>query len=141
MRALLLGVLLVSGCEVHRLQTHIDSQVCIIPYHKYSYLTCSPIVFRVESQRFTIPAHFKTDLASIPRILWPALSPAHSSTMPAAIVHDWLYRKTCDFNRRQTDLIFYSLLQESGVNRFKAAMMYYAVRLFGWPFYNEDYCE
>ena len=37
-----------------------------------------------------VPVGFTTDLASIPRPLWPLL-PAHGRYAPAAVVHDWLY--------------------------------------------------
>ncbi len=33
------------------------------------------------------------------------------------------------------------MLKNDGVSTFRASIMYYAVRLFGWNYYNEDYCE
>lgn len=138
-----LAGLLLSGCGSKEPYLHTDfaSETCIKPLVEYHYQTCSPIKFEVNHQRFEIPAHFQTDLASIPKIIWPIMAPAHSSLIRPAIAHDWFYRKTCEFTRLQTDLIFYHMLINDGVSRTRARLMYYAVRLFGWNYYNEDYCD
>ncbi len=134
-------LLLLCGCRTHQIHTAFLSSVCIKPYKDYRYHTCTDIAFIIEQNHFCIPKGFQTDLASIPKIAWPILAPAHSSLIRPAIVHDWFYRKTCDFDRKQTDLIFYHMLINDGISRKRATFMYYAVRLFGWQFYNEDYCE
>lgn len=134
-------LLLCGGCKTLSLHTAFYSEVCIKPYQGYRYHTCKDIEFMVDKTRYTIPKGFKTDLASIPKIAWPIIAPAHSSLIRPAIVHDWFYRKTCDYTRKQTDLIFYHMLKNDGVSIIKASLMYYAVRFFGSPFYNEDYCE
>lgn len=133
--------LALCGCKALSLHTAFFSEVCIKPFHRYLYHTCNDIHFVIDKSHFIIPKGFKTDLASIPKIAWPIIAPAHSSLIRPAIVHDWFYRKTCDFNRKQTDLIFYHMLKNDGVSPFRASLMYYAVRCFGSPFYNEDYCE
>ena len=94
----------------------------------------------VNNREFEIPANFETDLASIPKFAWPIMAPAHSSLIRPAIVHDWLYRKTCEFTRQETDLIFYHMLKNDGVSTVRASIMYYAVRWFGWNYYREDNC-
>ena len=119
----------------------INSNVCISPYKEYEYRLCQGILFTIDAEYYYIPTNFHTDLASIPRIFWPILAPAHSSLMRAAIVHDWFYRMTCDFNRKQTDLVFYYMLRQDGINWFSANALYYAVRLFGGKHYNEDFCR
>lgn len=142
-QGLVLGLLLsLSACSSHeRLQTGFLTSTCIKPLIDYHYLTCNSIKFTVNGEQFEIPAGFETDLASIPKIAWPVMAPAHSSLIRPAIVHDWFYRKTCQFTRFQTDLIFYHMLRNDGVSHFRASMMYYAVRAFGWNYYNEDYCD
>ena len=130
-----------SACSTTHLHTEFYNDVCIKPFIDYQYETCNSIHFSVNHQEFTIPKNFRTDLASIPKIAWPIMAPAHSSLIRPAIVHDWFYRKTCDFNRKNTDLIFYHMLINDGISRFKASIMYYAVRIFGSSYYNEDYCE
>lgn len=142
-QGLVLGLLLtLSGCSVgESVHTEFLTDTCIKPMVDYHYQTCNKIYFTVNGERFEIPAHFETDLASIPKIAWPIMAPAHSSLIRPAIVHDWFYRKTCDFTRYETDLIFYHMLKNDGVSTFRASLMYYAVRWFGWNYYNEDYCE
>ena len=112
-----------------------------MPFKGYRYLTCDDMYFKIEGNEYFIPKGFDTDLASIPRIIWPVMAPSHSSFMRSSIVHDWFYRKTCDFDRKQTDLIFYHMLKNDEVSEFKASLMFYTVRAFGARFYNEDYCH
>ncbi len=132
---------LCGSCKTLSIHTAFYSDVCIKPYKNYRYHTCNDIHFIIDKRRYTIPIGFITDLASIPKLVWPILAPAHSSLIRPAIVHDWFYRKTCDYSRRQTDLIFYHMLRNDGVSNFKATLIYYAVRCFGRPYYNEDFCE
>lgn len=132
---------LLVGCQNLTLDAYFLSDSCIKPNYNYKYKTCNDINFRIDNQFFTIPKNFVTDLASIPRIAWPVISPFHSSLIAPAIVHDWFYRKTCDFNRKQADLILYYMLKNQGVSTFRASVIYYSTRLFGAKYYNEDYCE
>ena len=142
MQKLILALLLtLCGCNNMSLHTAFLSPVCIKPYKNYQYHVCSDIEFIINKEKFTIPKGFETDLASIPRVIWPLMSPAHSALIRPSIVHDWFYRKTCDFNRKQIDLIFYHMLINDGISKVNANAMYYAVRSFGWKAYKEDYCE
>ena len=138
----LLVILTLTGCyaTTDSIHTEFSSNCCIKPYYDYHYLTCKQIKFTINDREFIIPANFETDLASIPKIAWPIMAPAHSSLIRAAIVHDWFYRKTCDFTRQETDLIFYHILRNDGVSVVRASIMYYAVRWFGWNYYQEDNC-
>ena len=126
-------MLTLSGCvaSTDRIHTEFLNSACIKPFYDYHYLTCKKFKFSVNGRKFEIPANFETDLASIPKVAWPVMAPAHSSLIAPAIVHDWLYRKTCDFTRHETDLIFYYMLKNDGVSTIRASIMYYAVRLFG----------
>ena len=133
--------LCLCGCNSKGIHTEFISDVCIKPFRGYKYHTCVPLDFTVNGNKFTVPKGFATDLASIPRIAWPIIAPSHASIIKPAIVHDWFYRETCDFNRKNTDLIFYHMLINEGVSPIISSAMYYAVRLFGAKFYNEDYCE
>lgn len=138
---LVFPLVLCGGCKTLSLHTAFYSSVCIKPYKNYLYHTCSDIHFAIEKQFYTIPKGFQTDLASIPKIAWSIMTPAHSALIRPAIVHDWFYSKTCDYTRYQTDLIFYHMLINDGISPLKASIMYYAVRCFGRPFYNRNYCE
>lgn len=132
----------ISSC--HRkdiIFTEFDNLVCIKPYYDYTYKTCEDIHFKVNQEDFIIPKGFVTDLASIPKPFWIVVSPAHSALMRASIVHDWFYKETCDFNRINTDLIFYHMLINEGLSIWESSIFYYAVRLFGAESYTEEYCE
>lgn len=134
---------LLSGCFANkdRIQTEFITNTCIKPMSKYVYLTCEKIYFTVNKKIYIIPNNFETDLASIPRLAWIVVTPMHSSLIKPAIVHDWFYRKSCDFTREEADLIFYHMLRNENVPVISSNIMYYAVRWFGWKFYKKDYCN
>ena len=134
---------ILSGCysyEEH-LKTEFLTPVCIKPFVDYKYKTCGDIRFKIDEREFLIPSDFVTDLASVPKIAWPIMSPFHASLIKPAIVHDWFYRKTCDFTRIDADTILKHMLKNNDVAGFKVNAIFYAVRLFGWNYYNEDYCD
>lgn len=79
----------------------------------------------------TVPAGFVTDLASVPRILWPAYSP-FDDYLESAIPHDWGYSPLNDrFTRRQIDDMMLELMFNSGVSDHRRNAIYTAVRRFG----------
>jgi len=82
-----------------------------------------------------VPAGFKSDLASIPRPIWPIIAPFELS-IAATLVHDMLYRSSgksgdITMSREDVDLLFYTILIYDGVPKWKALAAYYSVRLFG----------
>ncbi|WP_421878506.1 DUF1353 domain-containing protein [Pacificispira sp.] len=77
----------------------------------------------------TIPAGFHTDLASVPRALWP-IFPPFGFHLRAAIVHDWLYVNR-PVSRARADAIFLEIMLRYGVPAWRARAMYFAVRIFG----------
>lgn len=83
----------------------------------------------------TVPEGFVTDLASIPRILWPLL-PKTGSYVEAAIVHDWLYwdgaMEGQPIPRRVADRVFYRLMRQAGTSPLVAGLVWVGVRLGGW---------
>lgn len=78
----------------------------------------------------TVPAGYRTDLASVPRFLtW--FIPDHGAYSIAAIVHDWL----CEIavpggmvTRRDADGMFGVMLGELGVPRIQRRLMWAGVR-------------
>ena len=85
----------------------------------------------------TVPAHFKTNLASVPQIFWNILPP-FGKYDDAAVVHDWLYR-THLTSRATADATFLMCMKIKGVPFWKRWTMYLAVRAFGWwPWRNES---
>ena len=88
----------------------------------------------------TVPAGFKWNSVSTPRILLP-LIPRWGLYSSAALIHDYLYSMRGDINnevytRRQSDDIFYKIMIEDGVNKFKARIMWLFVRATGWKVWN-----
>jgi hypothetical protein len=140
-RLLVACVVFLSGCSSPLIHTEITTPICIRPAGAYHYATCNNLDFKVEGDTFRVPRGFDTDLASIPRLAWPVISPFHSNFIRPAIVHDFLYRGTCVFTRLDADLIFYQMLVNEGVPTLKASVMYYAVHWFGGAHYSEGYCE
>ena len=75
---------------------------------------------------------FRTDGASIPRILWRVFgSPYDPDIFPSAIAHDALYRGEI-VERKDADAAFLRMMEESGVPEKKRRLVYRGVRWFGW---------
>jgi len=83
----------------------------------------------------TVPSSFKSDLASVPRILW-TLFPPYGTYTSAAILHDWLYTDG-KLSRAECDAIFLAAMKSCGTSFVTRGIIYLAVRLFGWTAYNE----
>ena len=79
---------------------------------------------------YFIPRGFVTDFASVPRALWWLVSPTDYSVLRASLLHDYLYRTGHRIDRKRADRLFYRKLIEDGTPRWKARLMYWAVRLF-----------
>ena len=117
---------------------------CIRPNYSYNYLTCSNINVIIINNGITVPVKipegFYTDLLSVPRWLWPFISPARSEFMAPAILHDYLYGCHMGFTRSQIDTILLKSLTESGVSFITAYQMYFAVRIFGGSHFESGQC-
>ena len=75
---------------------------------------------------------FRTDGASIPRLLWRVFgSPYDPDIFPAAIAHDALYRGEI-VPREDADCNFLVMMAVSGVPKIKRRLVWLGVRLFGW---------
>lgn len=90
-----------------------------------------------------VPTGFITDFASVPRV-FQSIIPAWGKYGKAAVIHDYLYQEHCipvstwlyevlpRITRKYADTIFYEAMLVSGTKHWKAKVMYWAVRLFGW---------
>ena len=75
---------------------------------------------------------FRTDGASIPRLLWPIFgSPYDPDIIAAAIGHDALYRGRI-VPRRDADNAFRDMMEANGIPARKRRRIWLGVRLFGW---------
>ena len=89
-----------------------------------------PLVYRGRRDRFTIPAGFRTDFASVPRIVvW--LIPRFGRYTAAAILHDWLCTvgiETGQVTSREADGLFRRVMREQGVPVVRRWLMWAGVR-------------
>jgi hypothetical protein len=92
--------------------------------------------------RITVPATFRFDLASVPRLFWFLIAPFELS-IAAPLIHDFLYAyrgqppngsiippKT--YTRKETDRIFREIMEKEDVAGWRRIAAYWAVRWFGW---------
>ena len=77
-----------------------------------------------------IPVGYRTDFASVPRILWCIISPVDDHAK-AAVVHDYCY-DTGKYSRKRCDQIFREALTVLDIPKWKIFSMYWSVRLFSY---------
>ena len=96
----------------------------------------SPLVYTSSAgDIYIVPTGMITDLASIPKLLRPAID-RNGLSRPAAVLHDYLYL-IGSLSRKQADELFLESLLSCGVNSVVAKGMYWAVRAFGGGRYAE----
>ena len=87
----------------------------------------------------TVTMGFKSDLASIPKIVWGLLSPLDKGMLYTAILHDYLYSKEgiskYGLSRKEVDKLFLAHMLQRGLPSCKAYAAYWAVRLKGAEHY------
>jgi hypothetical protein len=83
-----------------------------------------------------VPAGFRTDGASVPRLLWWLWPPFGGRYDQAATLHDYLYRtKYQDLARVVADAIFLEAMAVLGVPPRTRWCIYLGVRVGGWVTY------
>lgn len=95
----------------------------------FTYYTDIPCACGANHTEIDVPAGFKTDLASVPRLFW-AILPPHGTYGKAAVVHDYCYRYAVH-SKPWADKVFREGMKVLGVPAWKRFVMYWAVRLFG----------
>lgn len=83
----------------------------------------------------TVPAGFRTDFASVPRMVGAYLMFGGKGKR-AAVIHDWAYSGGLNVDRETADLIFREALQASGYGALTVWAMYQGVRFGGEPHFN-----
>lgn len=86
------------------------------------------------SKTIVIPAWFRFDGASCPRLFHWVWTPMWTDTLPWAIFHDYIYR-THLYPRDIADQFFNELMEECWVWFFKRNLFYLWVRIGGWLTY------
>lgn len=82
-----------------------------------------------------VPAGFETDLASVPRLPFAYLLFGGTADK-AAVVHDFLYRKS-GVPQADADAVFMEAMEASGHGWFRRWSMYAGLRAFGWTSYQD----
>lgn len=100
------------------------------------FVLAEALTYRENGTTFTIPAGFRTDFASIPRLFWVLVAPLGRHLL-AALLHDWLYWEQIE-TRERADKVFLNVMEERGVLWGVRMSMYYAVRVFGWHAWNTN---
>lgn len=92
-----------------------------------------------KERRLSVPAGFKSDGASVPRIFWRLVFPSSDTTaLRAAFAHDYIYRTHPEgWTKEEADQMFYDLLVNDGVPKWRAWMAYKAVDWFGQSAWND----
>jgi Protein of unknown function (DUF1353) len=97
--------------------------------------------YRDGTTTITVPAGFRFDLSSVPRVLWWLIAPFELS-IAAPLLHDFLYRNRGmppagavepprTYTRSEVDRMFRTIMRKEGVPAWRRAIGYAAVRLFG----------
>lgn len=136
---MMLGVtgLFVTACHVinHPIALEYMTEPCLIPTKDNKFRLCDNMIVHIDNEYHAVPMGFKTDLASIPRIMWPFFAPSDYDCIAPAVLHDWHYCCSNEVDRKRADDIFYYALREHGMNRVKAYIYYLAVRALGKKYY------
>jgi hypothetical protein len=89
-----------------------------------------PLVYRGRRDAFVVPAGFRTDFASVPRVaVW--LIPRFGRYTPAAVLHDWLVTEGIAgraVSSRDADGLFRRVLRELGVPPVRRWLMWTGAR-------------
>ena len=97
--------------------------------------------YRDGDTAITVPAGFRFDLSSVPRLFWPLIAPFELS-VAGPLVHDFLYRHggrapegavepPRTYTRREADGLFRTMIEAEGVPAWRRTIAYLAVRAFG----------
>jgi hypothetical protein len=98
------------------------------------YTLLSPLVYEHNGKVYTAPAGFKTDFASIPKLLHGIIDESEADIRDAAVIHDFLYTEK-SIPRKEADKVLYIAMRELGASMIKAGIVYNFVRLFGGSHY------
>lgn len=133
----ILSCLLLCSCS-STYKIEIPKPPCLYPFVDYDFTLCQPFVYILNDKVLFVPMGFTTDLASVPRFLWSIYSPNKANTIPAAIIHDYLYFCPGNLSRSEADAIFYSALIYKNVGVITAYKYWASVRLFGRSHFEQN---
>lgn len=83
-----------------------------------------------EPVNITIPAGFRTDFNSTPRMVWAWFPPQEAPE--AGVVHDAMYRDPRGRSRQQVDRIHRRIMELKGERKSKRVAAWLGIRMGGW---------
>jgi hypothetical protein len=92
-----------------------------------------PFEFSVDGKLFTVPDRFWTDFASVPRLIWPIISPYDCGVGP--IPHDFGYF-TGYMDKAYWDHVLAACMLKDGITEWKRTAVFEAVNWFGGRTWN-----
>lgn len=100
-------------------------------------LTKSLRYYSEEFDKWTeVPVGFQSDFASIPLIARVFINRNGKSRAPA-VIHDYIYKRHTA-SRDVADKIFLEAMKSANVSLITRTLMYRAVRVAGWLFYEKN---
>ena len=92
---------------------------------------------KIDGMEIKVPRGFETNYASIPRWLWSVIGhPSSGKWDKAAVLHDYLYAIKI-LPKFTADAVFYDAMRIRGVKKWRAALFWLAVFLFGKEAWND----
>ncbi len=94
------------------------------PRGKHNWILLDKFVYESDllKRNVVVKNGFSTDLASFP---------LKDLARESAVIHDWLYQ-THEIGRKLADQVFREAMEVEGIIGWRRAVIYRAVRLFGW---------
>lgn len=133
----LLAVLVFSGCASAQptvaYLSPLRPEFHVRPAGGDHWTLLEPFKWSVDGTPYEAPAGFGTDFASVPRFLWPVISPYELGIGP--VCHDWFYR-TKTGEKEHADRVFLACMVKDGIAWWKREAAYYAVSWFGRAAWN-----
>lgn len=105
----------------------------LAPTKEEEWVLHTPFCARVDGELIIVPAGYRTDLASVPRIPLAYLL-FGGRARRAALLHDYLYETQA--GKEYADSVFLAGMKAEGMGWLPRRTMWAAVVLFGGPIYD-----
>lgn len=108
----------------------------------HDWIVTKPFTYPSGEYTVVVPFGFRTDFASIPRVLWNILPPT-GTYGKAAVLHDFMYQTGkwmidgVPCTRSSADSVLRAGMDDCGVGGLTRWMIYTGVRVGGWVRWNE----
>ena len=106
-----------------------------------SYLLTSRLSYITNlGDKITVPKHFKTNFASVPRVAKVYIDDDDWQIRAPSVIHDYLYSAESielGFTRKQADEVLLEAMMGLGMRKTKALLIYFVLRLFGGSNYEK----